>query len=149
MGRKPNDQLTYFVDRLFKRWQCYIKAEERIKLTEFTKKGENLNVLVSAPAHALQTWKLQITSAKLYFSFQSLNVLISATAHGWLDPDWVITGCQQIIWLPPGPDFCKIASLKITKYKQSFDLCKIYKFKLQILRSFDYHLPLIFAKLLL
>ena len=26
------------------------------------------------------------------------------TGH-WI-PDWVITGCQQIIWLPPYTDFC-------------------------------------------
>ena len=65
MGRKPNDQMTYFVDRLFKRWQCYIKAEERIKLTEFTKKGESFNVLVSATGSA----NLKITNYKCEIVF--------------------------------------------------------------------------------
>ena len=55
----------------------------------------------------------------------------------------------QILWLSPATDFCKVASLKVANYKASSDLYKIDKYTLQIIRSSDYHLPLIFAKLLL
>ena len=90
---------------------------------------------------AVQTWKLQITSAKLYFSFQSLNVLVHLRLHTHCKPENYKLQVRNCIFLFKVWMFwyLRLHTAGWTQTEWSPDVS----------RSSDYHLPLIFAKLLL